>query len=166
MEKLNRMANMKKNHPGGAIESTSGVADILLVEDDAKDAELAMNALKECGFASRVEHMNDGDEALDYIAGTGIFARRPPTLPKLMLLDLGLHKTGGLQVLRQLKTDERTKGIPIVVLTGSKLTIEVVESYKLGVNSYVIKPTSAREFAKVVAAIGHYWLQINEPPPR
>jgi CheY-like chemotaxis protein len=138
----------------------------LLVEDDAKDAELTLSALKECGFADRVEHMTDGEEALDYIAGTGIFARQPlTTLPRLILLDLGLHKTGGLQVLRQLKTDERTKGIPIVVLTGSKLTIELVESYKLGVNSYVIKPTNARDFTKVVADIGHYWLQINEPAP-
>jgi two-component system response regulator len=157
---------MNKDHPEGDFESTGGAADILLVEDDPEDAELTLSALKECRFADRVEHVDDGGEALDYIAGTGIFAKQPPTLPRLILLDLGLHKTGGLQVLRQLKTDERTKGIPIVVLTGSKLTIEVVESYKLGVNSYVIKPTSAREFAKVVAAIGHYWLQINEPPPR
>src|SRR6266550_3040975 len=156
---------MKKDPPSGAVASTSGVADILLVEDDAQDAELTMAALRECGFADRVEHLSDGEEALDYIAGTGTFARQPPTLPRLILLDLGLHKIGGLQVLRQLKADERTKGIPIVVLTGSKLTIEMVESYKLGVNSYVIKPSSAREFAKVVAAIGHYWLQVNEPPP-
>jgi len=157
---------MKKSHPGGDSASTSGVADILLVEDDAEDAELTMCALRECGFADRVELVNDGEEALDYIAGTGNFARRPATPPRLILLDLGLHKTGGLQVLRQLKTDERTQGIPIVVLTGSKLTIEMVEGYKLGVNSYVIKPTNARGFAKVVAAIGHYWLQTNEPPPR
>ena len=156
---------MKKARAGGDVESIGGSADILLVEDDTRDAELTLSALKECGFADRVEHLNDGAEALDYIAGTGIFARQPPTLPRLILLDLGLHKTGGLQVLRQLKSDERTKGIPIVVLTGSKLTIEMVESYRLGVNSYVIKPTNAREFAKVVAAIGHYWLQTNEPPP-
>jgi CheY-like chemotaxis protein len=156
---------MKKAHAVGAPESIGGSADILVVEDDSKDAELTLSALEECGFGDRVEHLNDGDEALDYIAGTGIFARQPPRLPRLILLDLGLHKTGGLQVLRQLKSDERTKGIPIVVLTGSKLTIEVVESYRLGVNSYVIKPTSAREFAKVVAAIGNYWLQTNEPPP-
>jgi len=157
---------MKKDHPGSDFESTGGVPDILLVEDDAEDAELTLSALKECRFADRVEHVEDGGEALDYIAGTGIFAKQPPALPRLILLDLGLHKTGGLQVLRQLKADERTKGIPIVVLTGSKLTIEMVESYKLGVNSYVIKPSSAREFAKVVAAIAHYWLQVNEPPPR
>jgi len=157
---------MKKDHPGGDLESPGGVADILLVEDDPEDAELALSALKECRFADRVEHVEDGREALDYIAGTGIFAKQRPVLLRLILLDLGLHKTGGLQVLRQLKADERTKGIPIVVLTGSKLTIEMVESYKLGVNSYVIKPSSAREFAKVVAAIAHYWLQVNEPPPR
>ena len=157
---------MKKGDPGGGVEANGGVADILLVEDDADDAELTMSALKECGFADRVEHVNDGEEALDYVAGTGNFARRPPMLPRLILLDLGLNKTGGLQVLRQLKTDERTRGIPIVVLTGSALTIEMVESYRLGVNSYVIKPTNARKFAKVVAAIGQYWLLTNEPPPR
>jgi len=157
---------MKKDDPSGGFEPASGAADILLVEDDPEDAELTLSALKECRFAHRVEHVEDGGEALDYVAGTGIFAKQPPVLPRLILLDLGLHKTGGLQVLRQLKSDEHTKGIPIVVLTGSKLTIEMVESYKLGVSSYVIKPTSAKEFARVVAAIGHYWLEVNELPPR
>jgi len=85
--------------------------------------------------------------------------------PDLILLDLNLGKLGGLHVLRQLKSDELTKSIPIVVLTSSKLAIELVESYKFGVNSYVIKPTDSEKFAQVVASIGHYWLVINEPPP-
>src|SRR5207248_6020071 len=96
---------------------------------------------------------------------TGVYARdQSSPLPKLILLDLGLHKVGGLQVLQQIKSDSRTKGIPIVVLTSSAIAIERVESYKLGVNSYVIKPADAKKFAKVVAEIGHYWLTVNEPP--
>jgi CheY-like chemotaxis protein len=141
-------------------------ADILLVEDDPADGEFALRALQHCGFGQRVAHVSDGIEALDYIYGTGIFARsRPASLPKLILLDLGLKKLGGLQVLRQLKADERTRGIPIVVLTGSITTIELAESYKLGVNSYVIKPTDGQKFSAMVAKIGHYWLEINETAP-
>jgi CheY-like chemotaxis protein len=142
------------------------VADILFVEDDPTDADLALRALKKCGFAHRVEHVSDGAEALEYIAGTTLFSQRNATaMPKFILLDLNLGKLGGLHVLRQLKSDELTKTIPIIVLTSSKLAIELVESYKFGVNSYVIKPTDGEKFAQVVASIGHYWLAINEPPP-
>jgi len=141
-------------------------ADILLVEDDQTDADLALRALKKCGFAHRVEHVSNGAEALEYIAGTTLFAQKNATaMPKFILLDLNLGKLGGLHVLRQLKSDELTKSIPIIVLTSSKLAIELVESYKFGVNSYVIKPTDGEKFAQVVASIGHYWLAINEPPP-
>lgn len=141
-------------------------AEILLVEDDPTDAELTLRALKRCGFAQRVEHVTDGAEALDYIASVSLFAQKHVApVPRLILLDLGLHKIGGLHVLRQLKSDERTRSIPVIVLTSSKVAIEAVESYKLGVNSYVLKPTDADKFAEVVAAIGHYWLTINEPPP-
>lgn len=142
-------------------------ADILLVEDDASDAELTLRALKKCGFAHRVEHVKDGAEALDYIASVSLFAQKHPSpVPRLILLDLGLHKIGGLHVLRRLKSDERTRSIPVIVLTSSTLAIEAVESYKLGVNSYVLKPADADKFTEVVAAIGHYWLAINEPPPQ
>lgn len=148
------------------MSSTEQTADILLVEDDPHDAELTIRALEQCGFAHRVEHVADGDEALDYIGSVTLRAQRNTVkLPKLILLDLKLHKTGGLHVLQRLKTDERTKGIPIIVLTASKLAIEVVESYKLGVNSYVIKPQDGPKFVEVVGAIGHYWLSVNEPPP-
>ena len=142
------------------------VADILLVEDDPTDADLALRALKKCGFAHRVEHVSNGAEALEYIAATTLFAQKnAAVMPKLILLDLNLGKLGGLHVLRQLKSDELTKTIPIIVLTSSKLAIELVESYKFGVNSYVLKPTDGEKFAEVVASIGHYWLVINEPPP-
>jgi CheY-like chemotaxis protein len=144
----------------------TGLADILLVEDDPIDAELTLRALETSGFAQRVAHVSDGSEALDYITSTGMFARQTGSLPRLILLDLNLRKLSGLHVLRSLKSNERTRNIPIIVLTSSKLAIEVVESYKLGVNSYVIKPTDGKKFADVVAAIGHYWLVINEPPPR
>jgi len=155
---------VRKERLNGQSVSPGAATDILLVEDNANDAQLTLAALEECGFAHCAEHVSDGLEALDYIAGAGLFTRRHPApLPKLILLDLGMHKMGGLQVLRQLRADERTRGIPVVVLTSSKVAIELMESYRLGVNSYVIKPTSAKEFASVVAAIGHYWLAINEP---
>jgi CheY-like chemotaxis protein len=146
--------------------STEQTADILLVEDDPHDAELTIRALEQSGFAHRIEHVTDGDEALDYIASLTLFVNKHTVkLPRLILLDLKLHATGGLHVLQRLKSDERTKGIPITVLTASKLAIEVVESYKLGVNSYVLKPQDGGKFAEVVGAVSHYWLSINEPPP-
>ena len=158
---------MKKGRTSEQLASAGSEMDILLVEDDARDAELTLNALEQCGFAQRVVHVNDGTEALDFIACAGSFAHRhPPIQPKLILLDLGLNKMGGLHVLRHLKSDERTRGIPVVVLTSSVVAIQLVESYRLGVNSYVIKPTDARRFAETVAGIGHYWLKLNEPPPR
>lgn len=157
---------MKVRRPGVPPAPAGGDADILLVENDDRDAEMVLAALEECGFANRVEHVNDGTEALDYISGTGEYHHRTPHLmPKFILLDLGLGKTGGLQVLRTLKSDERTRSVPVIVLTSSKMAIELVESYKLGVNSYVIKPTDAQKFAEVVGAVGRYWLTINELPP-
>lgn len=143
----------------------SGMAEILLVEDDPRDAELTLHALKRCGLAHRVEHVTDGESALEYISSVSeLPISQPSGLPRVILLDLRLHKMGGLHVLRQLKSDDRTKSIPIIALTSSKMAIEIVESYKLGVNSYVIKPTEPSQFEEVVSAIGHYWLAINEPP--
>jgi two-component system response regulator len=145
---------------------SDAAADILLVEDNPIDAELTLRALKRSGLGHRVEHVTDGEEALDYLASVSLFSQKDQApVPRLILLDLGLHKISGLHVLRRLKSDERTRSIPVIVLTSSKVAIEAVESYKLGVNSYVIKPTDADRFAEVVAAIGHYWLGINEPPP-
>jgi two-component system, response regulator len=140
-------------------------ADILLVEDDAVHASLMMRALKMCGFADRTEHVSDGAEALEYLASVNLLTARPASIPKLILLDLGLPKIGGMHVLRHLKSDARTKSIPIVVLTSSKIAIELMESYKLGVNSYVIKPSEASKFTELIADISRYWLVINEPPP-
>jgi CheY-like chemotaxis protein len=140
-------------------------ADILLVEDDANDAELAMRAFSKSGLDHRVEHVRDGAEALEYIQGIRLRAdKHAARAPRLILLDLQLPKIGGLQVLRTLKADERTKGIPIVAFTSSKLAIEMVQSYVVGVNSYVIKPTNGERFAEVITLISNYWLNVNEMP--
>jgi len=146
--------------------SEDDAADILVVEDDPDDAQFILRALKNCGQALRVEHVTDGVEALDYIACARTSAqKRTQTLPRLMLLDLRLSRMQGMHVLRVLKSDEWTKRIPIVVLTSSRLNIELMESYKLGVNSYVIKPTDPKKFQEAVVAIAHYWLTVNESAP-
>jgi len=156
---------MDQGDSGERSASGERAADILLVEDNAIDANLTLSALKRCGFADRTEHVADGAEALDYVASVSDLARGQTSIPKLILLDLMLPKIGGLQVLRQLKSDTRTKSIPIVVLTSSKVAIELMESYRLGVNSYVIKPEDPSKFAELIAEISNYWLTINEPPP-
>jgi two-component system, response regulator len=157
------MAQVFQDNPAVAPER---VADILLVEDDVTDAQLVLRALDRGGFAHRVEHVTDGAQALDYISSSSLFSEKTnSSMPRLILLDLNLRKLGGLHVLRQLKANDRTRSIPVIMLTSSKLAIELVESYKLGVNSYVIKPNEADRFAKVVQEISHYWLAINEPPP-
>lgn len=146
--------------------ANGNAADILLVEDDPNDAELTIAALQSCGLPHEVEHVTDGEDALEYISSTGLFAsRHVNTLPRLILLDLRLNKIGGLQVLRELKSNDRTRSVPIVVLTASESAIEVVESYKLGVNSYVIKPSDRKQYTNVIASIGRYWLGVNRPPP-
>ena len=143
----------------------SNLGRILLVEDDPKDVELTLTALEDYKLANEVVVAHDGAEALDYIAAVNHRSGKPASLPRLILLDLVMHKIGGLHVLRQLKSDARTKSIPIVVLTSSQMAIEIVESYQLGVNSYVIKPSEPKKFTEVVAQVGHYWLAINEAPP-
>jgi CheY-like chemotaxis protein len=140
--------------------SESGVPEILVVEDNQLDAELTLQALRDGGFAQHVGHVKDGEEALELI----FEPKSLPTLPKLILLDLNLGKMAGLHVLRRLKSDERTKGIPVVVLSASKMAIEVIESYRLGVNSYVMKPADGKKFTEVVGMLGRYWLTINEAP--
>jgi two-component system, response regulator len=143
-----------------APDASHGGPEILLVEDNPLDAELTLQALREAGFSNKVEHVRDGEEALEMI----FEPKTTPALPKLVLLDLNLGKMGGLHVLRRLKSDERTKGIPVVVLSASKMAIEVIESYKLGVNSYVMKPGDGKKFGEIVRTLGHYWLAINEAP--
>ena len=139
--------------------------DILLVEDNPTDAELAILALKERNLANNLVWVKDGAEALDFIFATGAYASRNiENYPRVILLDLQLPKVNGLEVLRRIKTDERTKRIPVVVVTSSKEDRDVVASYDLGVNSFISKPVEFDEFAKVISDLGYYWLFINHPP--
>jgi two-component system response regulator len=142
-------------------------ADILLVEDNANDAELAQAALRERNIPGEVVHVSDGDQLLDSIFLASLYSSwHEIKIPKVILLDLKLKTTNGLDVLRQLKADIRARTIPVVVFTSSERDIEMIESYNLGVNSYVVKPADANEFMRVVGDIGHYWLNVNQSLPR
>jgi CheY-like chemotaxis protein len=139
--------------------------EILLVEDNSTDAELTMMALKERNIANKLVWVKDGSEALDFLFAKGVYAdRKIENMPKVVLLDLRMPKVDGLEVLRQIKADERTKKIPVVVLTSSKEDRDVVASYGHGANSYISKPVDFDEFSKVVAEMGLYWLLLNRPP--
>lgn len=138
-------------------------AEILLVEDNASDAELAMVALKRRNIPGEVVHVTDGMQMMDAILEASLYANwNEIKIPKVILLDLQLQHTSGLDLLRQLKADNRARTIPVVVFTSSQHEIEMVESYHLGVNSYVIKPAEAEEYMQVVGDIGHYWLNVNQ----
>jgi CheY-like chemotaxis protein len=139
--------------------------EILLVEDNPTDVELATLALKERNLANKLVWVKDGAEALDFLFATGAYASRSvENGPKVVLLDLRLPKVDGLEVLRRIKSDARTKYIPVVVVTSSKEDRDVIASYNLGVNSYISKPVDFDEFTKVVSELGFYWLLINRPP--
>lgn len=138
-------------------------ADILVVEDDANDAALAIKALQQRNIPGEVVHVADGDQLMDSILLASLYSNWDEIkVPKVILLDLQLKSMSGLDVLRQLKADGRARTIPVVVFTASQREIEMLESYHLGVNSYVIKPTDAKEYMQVVGDIGHYWLNVNE----
>jgi CheY-like chemotaxis protein len=140
--------------------------ELLLVEDSDTDAELCIRALKRHHLANKLEWAKDGAEALDFLLCSGSHAGRgKESGPKVILLDLRLPKVDGLEVLRRVKADERTKAIPIVILTSSQEDRDVVESYRLGVNSFISKPVEFEAFATVVAQLGLYWLVVNRPPP-
>jgi two-component system response regulator len=139
--------------------------EILLVEDNPTDAELCIRALKKNKLANNLVWVKDGAEALDFLFATGAYSDRNVTSPpKVVLLDLHLPKVEGLEVLRRVKTDERTRSIPVVVLTSSREDRDVAESYQLGVNSYISKPVEFDAFAKTVSELGLYWLLVNRPP--
>lgn len=141
--------------------------EILLVEDDPDDEALTLRALRKSHLLNKVVVARDGAEALDYMHCKGAYAGRDPSQqPQVVLLDLNLPRISGLQVLRQLRADERTRRTPVVILTTSKEEEDLVASYKLGANSYVRKPVDFGEFAKVVNSIGLHWLLLNEAPPR
>ncbi|MBS1788629.1 MAG: response regulator [Acidobacteria bacterium] len=139
--------------------------EILLVEDNPQHVELTLRALKKHNLANNVLVARDGAEALEFIFAEGAYSqRRIENGPKVILLDLKLPKVDGLEVLRRIKSDDRTKAIPVVVVTTSEQEQDVVESYKLGVNSYIVKPVSFDKFIQAVSELGFYWMLLNEPP--
>jgi len=138
---------------------------ILLVEDDPKDVELTMTALEEYNLSNEVVVAMDGEEALDYLYYRGKFQRRSGDNPAVVLLDLKLPKVDGLEVLETIKQDEKLRMVPVVVLTSSREERDLVASYKLGVNAYVVKPVDFHEFVNAIKELGVFWAIINEPPP-
>ncbi len=138
---------------------------ILLAEDNPKDVELTLTALDEHNLANEVVVVNDGAEALDYLYRRGKFAMRADNDPAVVLLDLKMPKVDGLEVLRTIKKDDKLKTIPLVILTSSREEKDLVESYKLGVNAYVVKPVNFQQFIEAVKELGAFWAVINEPPP-
>jgi two-component system response regulator len=143
----------------------AAIVEILIVEDTPQDLDLALRALRKAKLSNRIQVARDGEEALQFILCEGPHAQRKmENGPKVILLDLKLPKVDGLEVLQRIKGDPRTKSIPVVVLTSSQEQNDVVESYHLGVNSYIVKPVNFEGFAKAVQELGMYWLLLNQPP--
>lgn len=138
--------------------------EVLLVEDSATDAELCIRALKKHNLANKLVWAKDGAEALDLLFATGEHAMHGPIRPKVVLLDLRLPKVDGLEVLHRVKANDRTRMLPVVILTSSKEERDIVEAYGLGVNSFISKPVEFGAFAETVAKLGFYWLVVNRPP--
>ena len=139
--------------------------EILLVEDNMSDAELIIRALRKVNLANHVVHLKDGAEALDFIFASGEFAEREmKNVPKVILLDIKMPRVDGIEVLRRIKSHDSTKLIPVVVMTSSREEQDIIVSYKLGVNSFVVKPVEFEDFAKAVSQLGLYWVLMNQPP--
>jgi two-component system response regulator len=139
--------------------------EVLLVEDNIHDAEMTIRSLKKVNLANNLVHVKDGEEALEFIFAQGKFAGRDlVNAPKLILLDIKMPKVDGIEVLRRIKADEATRTIPVVIMTSSKEELDIVSSYELGVNSYVVKPVDFEGFARAVSQLGLYWLITNQPP--
>ncbi|WP_254158963.1 response regulator [Chryseosolibacter histidini] len=139
--------------------------DILLVEDNPDDATLVMRALKKCNLGNNLIHLSDGEQALNFIFGKGPFSdRKVEDKPKVILLDLKMPKVDGLQVLKAIREDERTRAIPVVIMTSSGEEKDIVATYASGVNAYVVKPVGFDNFSKAVAELGMFWLLVNQSP--
>jgi len=138
---------------------------ILLAEDNPNDVELTLSGLAQLHLANEVVVVRDGAEALDYLYSRGKYASRNDDNPAVILLDLKMPKVDGLQVLHEIKSNEKLKSIPVVMLTSSAQESDLVKSYQLGVNAYVVKPVSHREFVNAVRQVGAFWAVVNEPPP-
>jgi CheY-like chemotaxis protein len=144
---------------------TASLGRILIVEDDPRDVELTLTALDDYNLANEVVVTRDGEEALDYLYSRGSFQTRMNGNPAVVLLDLKLPKVDGLEVLEQMKSDQKLKMIPVVVLTSSRQERDLVASYKYGVNAYVVKPVDFHAFVNAIKELGSFWAVINEPPP-
>jgi len=145
--------------------SNHSEVEVLLIEDNPRDAEMTLRTLRKGNLLNNVVHVKDGQAALDWLLGTAAQAGRDAQPhPKLVLLDLKLPKVDGLEVLRAIRGDERTRLLPVVVMTSSQEQRDVIESYKLGVNSYVVKPVDFEGFSAAVTELGHYWLRVNQEP--
>ena len=138
--------------------------EVLLVEDSDADAEMTLRTLRRRGIANRIERVHDGVDALDYLRLQGSHAARTSGLPRLVLLDLKMPRMDGLQVLREMKSDARLRKIPVVMMTSSREEGDLLESYELGVNSYVVKPVDFGAFAETIAQVGRYWMIANQAP--
>lgn len=145
--------------------NSMGTIDILLVEDSPEDVEMTLRAFKKQNLVNKVHVVEDGEQALDYIFAKGKYEDRDfNNKPKVILLDLKLPKVDGMEVLRTIRGDDRTKFIPVVILTSSQEDKDIMESYKLGVNSYITKPVEFNNFVETVSELGLYWLMLNKPP--
>lgn len=139
--------------------------EILLVEDNMSDAELMIRALRKVNLANHVVHLKDGAEALDFLFASGEYAERDvKNVPKVIMLDIKMPRVDGIEVLRQIKLNDRTKLIPVVIMTSSKEEQDIIVSYQLGVNSFVVKPVEFHHFASAVSELGLYWILVNQPP--
>jgi len=143
----------------------SSLARILLVDDSPRDTELVIDALQEHHLANEVVSLRDGAEALDYLFRRGAFASRTDPQPSVVLLDLKMPKVDGIEVLRQMKHDAQLKRVPVVVMTSSREEQDLIKSYDLGVNAYVVKPVNFHQFVDAVKQVGGFWAVLNEPPP-
>lgn len=145
-------------------QMTENLIEILLVEDNPNDVQLALPAFKKSNLTNRIQVVRDGAEALDFLFRSGQFEGRTNGTPKVVLLDLKLPKVDGLEVLHRLRANPATKQLPVVVLTSSREERDIVESYHLGVNSYIVKPVDFEQFTEVVRQLGFYWALLNQPP--
>ncbi|MBI5935103.1 MAG: response regulator [Chloroflexi bacterium] len=144
---------------------SENIVEILLVEDNPNDAELTILAFQNNNLTNRIKWLHDGAEALDFLFASGAYTGRDTNkAPKVILLDLKLPKVDGLEVLKRIKGDERTRAIPVVVMTSSREERDIVESYELGVNSYIVKPVDFDQFTEAVCLLGLYWALLNQPP--
>jgi two-component system response regulator len=144
---------------------TTNIVEILLIEDNPNDMELTLHTLKKNSLAKRIHVVRDGAEALDFLFCRGAYeSRNPSQTPKVVLLDLKLPKVDGLEVLRQIRGDERMRQLPVVIMTSSREERDIVESYKLGINSYIVKPLEFGKFSEVVHQVACYWILLNQPP--